>query len=422
MNWNEFCEKLKCLLGRYLVEKIEFSYDDSKITYSLSSQKIEFTRTNYNDFVEKVSAYHFESASIYNEKYSETIIQSKIVYSGDKLLDIKVNDDSRGIDYSFQYISNEMIWYILNNCDFSTRTMLHSMSSSFIERRLDSLENKDIFSVVRIYIRNPIAIVVNSNNPIKPEKFNSYIQSFLFNFTYNNDYVLKPLGDIKELFSQRTHFFKRRATEYISPPYLSYKKELIEQYYMALMSDDPFVKFIGFYHIMEYFYDEVYREDIYLSVQEILKHPKFSPYRDKDVIKLIELIRKKTRQNKEEFQGTELEALELTLKKYVPLDDLVNELNEYDSKLIEYYCATEVSFSNGDRIDLRNTTDIKLFKKLAARIYKTRNSLVHSKSNEFRNNDRGIYSPFTNGKELSKEIPLMRIISEIIIIKSASSF
>jgi len=58
--------------------------------------------------------------------------------------------------------------------------------------------------------------------------------------------------------------------------------------------------------------------------------------------------------------------------------------------------------------------------KIANRIYKTRNALVHSKSNDYIAKERGIYKPFKNNKELSKEIPLMRYISEAIIIKSAT--
>lgn len=100
---------------------------------------------------------------------------------------------------------------------------------------------------------------------------------------------------------------------------------------------------------------------------------------------------------------------------------MVQDLAEFNDSILEYYKATEVSFSKGDAIDLKDVSNEKLYKKLAARIYKTRNSLVHSKSNESRLNERGVYNPFTNSQELMKEIPLMRYISEVIIINSSSS-
>ena len=120
-----------------------------------------------------------------------------------------------------------------------------------------------------------------------------------------------------------------------------------------------------------------------------------------------------------EYIGTESEALELTLKKYINIHSLIDELNNIDESLVSYYTHNEVSFSKGDTFDLNDIQNQKLYKKIAARIYKTRNSLVHCKSNETRLNERGIYQPFKNNQELLKEIPLMRCIAELIIIKTA---
>ena len=164
----------------------------------------------------------------------------------------------------------------------------------------------------------------------------------------------------------------------------------------------------------------MYNEDIFKRVQHIIQHPGFSAKRTKDIVKIVDLIKKKNRQNKEEFQGSELEALELTLKKFVDISELLNDLTEFSDSIIDYYKLTEVSFSKGDTVDLRDISNEKLYKKLAARIYKTRNALVHSKSNESRLNERGVYNPFANSQELTMEIPLMRYISEAIIINSAS--
>ena len=139
----------------------------------------------------------------------------------------------------------------------------------------------------------------------------------------------------------------------------------------------------------------------------------------KEINKLIDLIRRKTRATRDEFQGTELEALELTIKAFVSLEQLRNDLDDYNSSLVDYYSLHEVSFSNGDTIDLNDFGNEKLPKKIAARIYKTRNALVHHKSNTARVKERGIYHPFNDEHELSQEMPLMRLIAEEIIIQSA---
>lgn len=95
-------------------------------------------------------------------------------------------------------------------------------------------------------------------------------------------------------------------------------------------------------------------------------------------------------------------------------------MTEFSNSIVDYYKSAEVSFSKGDTVDLRDASNEKVYKKLAARIYKTRNALVHSKSNESRLSERGVYNPFANSQELSMEISLMRYISEVIIINSAS--
>lgn len=72
-----------------------------------------------------------------------------------------------------------------------------------------------------------------------------------------------------------------------------------------------------------------------------------------------------------------------------------------------------------DTIDLNDFGNEKLPKKIAARIYKTRNALVHHKSNNARVKERGVYHPFNDDDELAQEMPLMRLIAEAIIIRSA---
>ena len=254
------------------------------------------------------------------------------------------------------------------------------------------------------------------------EELKKSMESFLFNIAYNFDYVLKPVTEIEDIFPKRIHKTQNRAKdpEELVAPQLLYNEELLEQYYMALTSDDPFVEFIAYYHIMEYFFERVYNEDICTKVKQQIQHPGFSVKRDKDIVKVVDMIKRMTKQSNENFQGSEIEALALTINKFVDISELIANLTDFDPSIVDYYKTTEVSFSNGDAVDLKDKTNQKLCKKIANRIYKTRNALVHSKSNDYIAKERGIYKPFKNNKELSKEIPLMRYISEAIIIKSAT--
>ena len=106
-----------------------------------------------------------------------------------------------------------------------------------------------------------------------------------------------------------------------------------------------------------------------------------------------------------------MEALELVLRKYIDISELLNNIPDMS---IDYYKTYEVPFSKGDIVDFDDISNPKLYKKMAARIYKTRNSIIHSKSGE-----KAVYSPFKDDEALEKEIPLLRYVAEEIIIKTS---
>jgi len=98
----------------------------------------------------------------------------------------------------------------------------------------------------------------------------------------------------------------------------------------------------------------------------------------------------------------------------VELDSVGNKLFEYDPTLLEYYKSNMVPFSNGDQVNFNESDVDNIYRKLALRIYKTRNSIVHSKEI-----NKPTFRPFKDDKDLLKEIPLIRFVAEEIIINSA---
>ena len=411
MEWNEFCEKVSRMLGN-CKNRLQFNYDNNKISYIIATQEYIYTIDNYNDLRQQAEQYDFERYSICDGNSYESVVDIPDVDSRrrfsigleDKLTELIVSDEEADITYSFHEISRQLIWYVIKDFDVRKR-VFSSIPSQIFERRCETLAEKDIFSLIKMITRLPLAVYIETNTKKNREQLQRYAKSYLFNIAYNFDFVFKAVTEIDDLFPQRNVLPRRRIQNVseLMAPQLLYKEQLVEQYYMALTSEE-----------------EVYNEDIFKSVQHIIQHPGFSAKRTKDIVKIVDLIKKKNRQNKEEFQGSELEALELTLKKFVNISELINDLTEFSNSIVDYYKSSEVSFSKGDTVDLRDASNEKVFKKLAARIYKTRNALVHSKSNESRLSERGVYNPFANSQELTMEIPLMRYISEAIIINSAS--
>jgi len=420
MEWDEFIDKVKFILRRFNRE-FNIDYSEDSISYIVGEKSFEFSKSDYNNISDDAMKSDLPQFTVSNNNSYEVIIYqtNKMVRRllpykfEERIISTNIKDSMNNIEYKFQEISDLMVWNIIKEID------LESLKRGFMifPPRLPGDEGESLFNLLRICFRNPYSLIVSYKKDIDKSKLNDYINSFLFNFCYNYGYSFRIMNSLDELlnirYRNKNSFYK---SEELDAPRLIYKQDLTEQYHMAVSPEDPFVQFIGFYHIMEYFYEEIYKEGVVNNVKEILLDPGFSTKRKKDIMKLVDLINKK---RTESTVGSELEALELTLMKYIDIEKITEKLNEIDEDIIEYYKNNTVNFSNGDAIDLIGDKK-HIFKKLANRVYKTRNSLVHSKSNEVRLNERGIYKPFKDSKALLKEIPLLKVISEEIIIKSAS--
>ena len=420
MEWDEFIDKVKFILKRFNRE-FNIDYSEDSISYIVGEKSFKFSKSDYNNISDDAMKSDLSQFTVSNNNSYEVIIYQTnkmarrlLPYKfEERIISTNIKDSMNNIEYKFQEISDLMVWNILKEID------LESLKRSFMifPPRLPKDEGENLFNLLRVCFRNPYSLIVSYKKDIDKSKLNDYINSFLFNFCYNYGYSFRIMNSLDELlnirYRNKNSFYK---SEELDAPRLLYKQDLTEQYHMAVSSEDPFVQFIGFYHIMEYFYEEIYKEGVVNNVKEILLDPGFSTKRKKDIMKLVDLINKK---RTESTVGSELEALELTLIKYIDIEKITEKLNEIDEDIIEYYKRNTVNFSNGDAIDLIGDKK-HIFKKLANRVYKTRNSLVHSKSNEVRLNERGIYKPFKDSKALLKEIPLLKVISEEIIIKSAS--
>lgn len=420
MEWDEFIDKVKFILRRFNKE-FNIDYSEDSISYIVGEKSFEFSKSDYNNISNDAMKSDLSQFTVSNNNSYEVIIYqtNKMIRRllpykfEERIISTNIKDSMNNIEYKFQEISDVMVWNIIKEID------LESLKRTFMifPPRLREDEGENFFNLLRVCFRNPYSLIVSYKKDIDKNKLNDYINSFLFNFCYNYGYSFRIMNSLDELLNIR---YRNKNSSYkseeLDAPRLLYKQDLTEQYHMAVSSEDPFVQFIGFYHIMEYFYEEIYKEGVVNNVKEILLDPGFSTKRKKDIMKLVDLINKK---RTESTVGSELEALELTLRKYIDIEKIIEKLNEIDKDIIEYYKNNKVNFSNGDAIDLIGDKK-HIFKKLANRVYKTRNSLVHSKSNEVRSNERGIYKPFKDSKALLKEIPLLKVISEEIIIKSAS--
>lgn len=216
MEWTEFCEKVSRLLEGFK-RRLLFDYDNNSITYTIANQEYVYTIDEYHDLKKKAEQYVFQRYTICDGNIYESIVDIPDVDSRrhfsmgfeDKLTELTLKDEEANITYSFHEISRELIWYIIKDYDVRKR-VLPRFGSSFFERKCEALTEKDIFSLIKMVNRLPLAVYIETNTNKSREQLQKYAKSYLFNIAYNFDFVFKTVTEIDDLFPQRTSLPRRR--------------------------------------------------------------------------------------------------------------------------------------------------------------------------------------------------------------------
>jgi hypothetical protein len=319
------------------------------------------------------------------------------------------------IEYEFSPASDEYICFMLRSIKEA------GMGIEFRKRLRPSSphmanENMNIFDYLRFVMRSLYTIKIRSTSVKTIQTYEELSNAFVFHLGFNLDLGIVELRYLDEyLRIDRISQVRNVEVDQLQPPKRKYIPDLIYHYQMGISTDSPLLQFVSFYHIIEHFFDNIYNDDMIKQIQIQITSPSFSPKNEQEVKKLIKFVSKKLKIRNDSFDINEQEALELSIKEFVNLENLKDRLFEYDHKLISYYKNQEVFFSKGNKVDLENSDKQSMIKNLAARIYKTRNAVVHSKDT-----DKDKYWPLKHDKFLLKEIPLMRFIAEDIIIATST--
>ncbi len=328
-----------------------------------------------------------------------------------------LEDSENGIEYRLSRASNRYLVFLIDKA--SELGNVRSLSRPMpIGRILENCTDEGLvgLDVVNHFLPRCMTLQIKSKKRLTHTDYEKYTSAFLFNISYNTDFALVQQRNFDEILRAGRITRTRRANiEDLDAPRRHYIPDLIHHYQLAVGTDNPMLEFISYYHILEYFFESVFQDDLIESVRTKITHVDFSYKRKNDISALIKQISKSVQLRSENVTFSEQEALRLTIKKYCNIQLLIESLSDYDSSLLEYYKNNTVNFSAGDSIDLTTADENIVFKKLAMRIYKTRNAVVHSKDS-----DKRRYTPFRDDKHLVKEVPLLRFIAEQIIFESSN--
>lgn len=393
-------ENLKRLFGEFSCSKTHEAWILKKKCRSGGFYNIKINKDKIHDILSQDNKYQFENFSLYNKKHSGIYIEFfehivKIVYEHPHL---KIKPVKSAI-YHFYVspISEEYSLFLyLANVSYS------SEARSILRYKLERFEGKtiDFWEVIRILNEEKFklkSLKIKSLIPLSHSDWDRLAKSYLFKCAYRYNAIVSMSSIFKEvnpLYPNDTRFFYTDETLLG----LDIKEELLNYYQQAVRLKDPFESFLSFYHIFEYFFKLIgdeFKEDVHITVSN-----KFAGSEEdfKNIILINDL-------------NNERKLLELVFRKFINESLFKAELNYFDPKYYSYLKNNNVTFAKANKID-----DTKFYESLTRRVYKIRNALVHRKEGV----KEPKYLPYNDEhkKELRKELLLMKIIANQIIIKN----
>jgi hypothetical protein len=412
------------IINIYRAEIIDETND--RVVFNIYNRNVELDKSIFNDSITNLASLSQEETELFSQKSYEILVRdaSRIIFGRDR--EHCIEDTVNGLTYSYGKPSNQYLIYFIdkllindgfnNNRRFFDAQRIRRNPRLFGDEQQLELFNIPVFDVLRESIMRLETLRIDSINPTKKAQFEQFSYSYIFSLSYNVSRTIYPIRFFDEFLSS-THVgrFRRASIEEMEPPKRLYINDLILFYQKGISSDSLDHQYLSFFHILEHFFEKIYNEDLINNIRGELTKPGFSYKKKNDIEKLVNIVQKRIKYKNEELQINEIEALELTLTKYIDnIPEIRNELNSISEELIEYYKTNEVSFSKGNRVNFDIENNDEIFKNLSKRIYYTRNSIVHSKETE-----KEKYVPFRDDKVLIPEIHLMRTLAERIIINNS---
>ncbi|MGW0833409.1 hypothetical protein [Streptomyces prunicolor] len=281
----------------------------------------------------------------------------------------------------------------------------HDVPNLLTDRR--PVEPESLFDIIAEGLR-ATTLHVTATKP--RSDFEVLANSFLFHAAYNMDAAAR-IGLDPTFRPQAIQRVRRTQAHHLDAPRQTYDTDLVHHYLMGVAAEIPLLEYLAYYHIAEHFFEKVFNEDLIHQVRTGVTDPSFSARRNKDIQSIIRIVTRVQRQVKDEGGVNEQRALQLVLDRFVSVPRLVADLDAYDASLVGYYETNDVPFAGASKVSIRGNDEEATRGAIAKRIYKVRNALVHAKEGELPK-----YAPFAHDEELAREIPLMRLTAEQIVI------
>ena len=331
--------------------------------------------------------------------------------------DAEFHDSDNQISYRVSRISISLFLMLLNYADNGHPDLASELRTrlrrTYFDKEMDGLQ---ILATALPFRCVSLQIKLDDENPNDRADYVGLCNSFCFLYAYNLGDSILPINSLEELTDKTIRRRIRRSSkDDMEPPRRKYLGELVYFYTRGISGESWDYQYLSYYHVLEYFFEKVYSDNMVAKMRQELTRPGFSYKRDKDLLAFERIMRKTFKDFSTASGVNEIEALILTLKKYIPdLTPLKNSLEAVSTSIVDYIKTTDSPFSNSKiNLDVADTEGV--YTSMANRIYATRNAIAHSKETLSKKK----FVPFKHDKAIVNEVLLIRVIAEEVIINSS---
>ena len=211
---------------------------------------------------------------------------------------------------------------------------------------------------------------------------------------------------------------KSRTLEKLELSTIKYKydNEALSLYWYAQSAFGmPLLKYLALYQVVEFYYPVYSEMDAQKKIQNILKDPSFNAQSDKEIAKVLNVVKFNTSSG---TFGNELSQLKATVKECLIMSQLREWLIEIQERK-DYFISPEAKQLSKYVIN-SEVEDEALLDQVVQRFYNIRCRIVHTKGTE---NDLDVLHP--QSKELAEidhDIELAKFIAQRVLISSSQPF
>lgn len=217
---------------------------------------------------ESMQLYTTEKLEMLNSFYREVAIRSLSQMARSPRNVGPVNDEINNITYSLGPASLEYCMFLLNLIAENAKLDGHRAYGDLLMRsRLmlrHMIERSAVETTVNLLPRilRAYTVKIQAGTSMLPERLRDCAASFEFLIMYKMDNAIYEYSDVKDMYSigYSESYYNREEID--SAPQRFYNAEVLDYYTMAIESRDPFTIYISFYHIIEHYFDAVFRKKL----------------------------------------------------------------------------------------------------------------------------------------------------------------